>query len=77
MLKIEFGRLILYIWTLQGWLYLVVVIDLYSRRIVGRHLDRNLEAALVISALMMAVILCSPPKGLLDHSDRGISTKHF
>ncbi|WP_373565920.1 DDE-type integrase/transposase/recombinase, partial [Microbulbifer okhotskensis] len=58
-------------WTVQGWLYLAVVIDLYSRRIVGWHLDRQMEAALVSRALLMAVNLRTPPKGLLHHSDRG------
>ncbi|WP_444933562.1 IS3 family transposase [Microbulbifer sp. JTAC008] len=62
---------ITYIWTSQGWLYLEVVIDLYSRRIVGWHLDRKMETALVTRALMMAVNLRTPPKGLLHHSDRG------
>ncbi|MFA0813027.1 IS3 family transposase [Microbulbifer epialgicus] len=62
---------ITYIWTLQGWLYLAVVIDFYSRRIVGWHLDRQMEMALVSRALMMAVNLRTLPKGLLHHSDRG------
>ncbi|WP_444930134.1 IS3 family transposase [Microbulbifer sp. SSSA002] len=62
---------ITYIWTLQGWLYLAVVIDLYSRRIVGWHLDRQMETALASRALMMAVNLRTPPQGLLHHSDRG------
>ena len=62
---------ITYIWTLQGWVYLAVVIDLYSRRVVGWYLDRRMETALVIRALMMAINLRNPPKGLLHHSDRG------
>jgi putative transposase len=62
---------ITYIWTLQGWVYLAVVIDLHSRRVVGWHLDRHMDTALVIRALMMAVNLRSPPPGLLHHSDRG------
>lgn len=62
---------ITYIWTLQGWLYLAVVIDLYSRRVVGWHLDRQMETALASRALMMAINLRTPPKGLLHHSDRG------
>jgi len=51
--------------------YLAVVIDLYSRRVVGWHLDRRMETALVSRALMMAINLRNPPKGLLHHSDRG------
>ena len=62
---------ITYIWTLQGWMYLAVVIDLYSRRVVGWHLDRRMETALVSRALMMAINLRNPPEGLLHHSDRG------
>jgi len=62
---------ITYIWTLQGWLYLVVVIDLYSRRVVGWCLDRQMETALASRALIMAINLRTPPKGLLHHSDRG------
>jgi len=60
-----------YIWTLQGWVYLAVVIDLYSRRVVGWHLDRRMGTALVSRAFMMAINLRNPPKGLLHHSDRG------
>ncbi|BBM01740.1 hypothetical protein GL2_18140 [Microbulbifer sp. GL-2] len=48
---------ITYIWTLQGWFYLAVVIDLYSRRIVGWHLDHQMETTLVSRALIMAVNL--------------------
>ena len=62
---------ITYIWTLQGWMYLAVVIDLYSRRVVGWHLDRQMATALVTRALMMAVNLRNPQPGLLHHSDRG------
>ena len=62
---------ITYIWTLQGWLYLAVVIDLHSRRVVGWHLDRHIATALVTRALMMAINLRNPPAGLLHHSDRG------
>ena len=62
---------ITYIWTLEGWVYLAVVLDLHSRRIVGWHLDRQMATALVTRALMMAVNLRNPPPGLLHHSDRG------
>lgn len=46
---------ITYIWTLQGWVYLAVVIDLYSRRVVGWHVDRRMETALASRAVI-------PPK---------------
>ncbi|WP_366525574.1 DDE-type integrase/transposase/recombinase [uncultured Microbulbifer sp.] len=49
-----------YIWTLQGWLYLAVVVDLYSRQIFGWHLNRQLKTALVSRTLMMAVNLRTP-----------------
>ena len=62
---------ITYIWTLQGWMYLAVVIDLHSRRVVGWHLDKCMTTALVSRALMMAFNLRNPPPGLMHHSDRG------
>lgn len=65
------GTDITYIWTQQGWLYLAVVIDLYSRRVVGWSLNKTMDTALVIRALMMAINLRKPPPGLLHHSDRG------
>jgi transposase InsO family protein len=63
---------ITYIWTLQGWLYLAVVIDLYSRRVIGWSLDKQMKQSLVIRALLMAINLRNPPHGLIHHSDRGI-----
>jgi len=65
------GTDITYLWTQQGWIYLAVVIDLYSRRVVGWSVDRRMKKALVIRALMMAVNLRKPPPGLICHSDRG------
>ncbi len=62
---------ITYVWTVQGWLYLAVVMDLYSRRIVGWHMDKTMTQALVIRALMMAINLRRPAAGLIHHSDRG------
>ena len=62
---------ITYVWTVQGWLYLAVVMDLYSRRIVGWCMDRTMTQALVIRALMMAINLRQPKAGLIHHSDRG------
>ena len=62
---------ITYIWTLQGWVYLAVVLDLHSRRVVGWHMDKTMETPLVQRALMMAINLRNPQKGLLHHSDRG------
>ncbi len=60
-----------YIWTTEGWLYLAVVLDLYSRKVVGWAMDDNMEKELVIKALKMALLNRKPPQGLLHHSDRG------
>lgn len=62
---------ITYIWTQEGWLYLAVIIDLYSRKIVGWSMDKRMNAALVCNALTMAVWQRQPQKGLIVHSDRG------
>ena len=60
-----------YVWTVQGWLYLAVVMDLYSRRLVGWCMDSTMTQALAIRALMMAINLRQPKAGLIHHSDRG------
>jgi putative transposase len=57
--------------TAEGWLYLAVVLDLYSRRIVGWGLRRTLDTELVCAAWQMAVIRRQPAAGLVHHSDRG------
>lgn len=62
---------ITYLWTLEGWLYLAVIIDLYSRKVVGWALDRQLKTSLVLEALRMAYWRQKPAKGLIHHSDRG------
>jgi len=62
---------ITYVPTAQGWLYLAVVLDLYSRQIVGWAMNDSLHRQLVIEALQMAIIARKPPPGLLHHSDRG------
>ena len=60
-----------YVWTLEGWLYLAVVMDLFSRRIVGWALDKHMKADLALNALALAYWHRKPSKGLLHHSDRG------
>lgn len=60
-----------YVWTSEGWLYLGVVLDLFSRRIVGWSMGTTLERSLVLSALSMAIQNRHPEAGLLCHSDRG------
>jgi putative transposase len=67
---------ITYVWTQQGWLYLAVVIDLYSRKVVGWSMGRRLTSTLVCDALQMALWRRRPPKGqLIHHSDRGQHTR--
>ncbi len=62
---------ITYIRTQQGWLYLAVVIDLFSRKIVGWSMDDNMETPLVNNALLMALHNRTPPPNLIWHTDRG------
>ena len=62
---------ITYIWTQEGWLYLAVFIDLYSRRVVGWSMGSRMKAKLVTDALRMAVWQRRPEAGLIVHSDRG------
>ena len=60
-----------YLWTIEGWLYLAVVMDLYSRKIVGWAMSHSLETPLVKEALTMAYWQRKPDRGLIHHSDRG------
>jgi len=62
---------ITYIATLEGWLYLAVILDLFSRKVVGWKVGESLEAELVVSALENALTLRTPKRGLYFHSDRG------
>jgi putative transposase len=63
---------ITYIWTLQGWLYLAVVLDLFSRRVIGWSMADHMRADLVLDALRAALGRRSPDEeGLIFHSDRG------
>src|SRR5437588_12924177 len=60
-----------YIWTAEGWLYLAVVLDLFSRMVVGWSLAAIQDATLVVQALHMAIARRRPQAGLLHHTDRG------
>ena len=60
-----------YLWTQQGWLYLAVVIDLFSRKVVGWSMSSRMKANVVCDALRMAMWQRRPPNGLIVHSDRG------
>jgi len=63
---------ITYVPTTQGWLYLALVLDLWSRKIVGWAMADHLRSELVVAALQMAQTQRQPGKGLLVHSDRGV-----
>jgi putative transposase len=63
---------ITYIWTGQGWLYLAVVMDLYSRRIIGWSMSRRINRHLVLNALSMALGHRQVQNDLIHHSDRGV-----
>jgi transposase InsO family protein len=62
---------ITYLATEEGWLYLAVVIDLYSRQLVGWSMSERMKATLVCDALMMALFRRAMPRGVIVHSDRG------
>jgi len=62
---------ITYIWTSEGWLYLAVVIDLFSRLVVGWSISSRMLAGLAVDALEMAIDSRQPEAGLIHHSDRG------
>lgn len=63
---------ITYIYTKEGWLYLCIVIDLYSRMVVGWSMGSDITADLTVSALSMSVAHRNPSEGLVFHSDRGV-----
>jgi len=62
---------ITYVWTAEGWLYLAVILDLYSRRVIGWAMGQRLIGVLTEDALAMALANRQPRAGLLHHSDRG------
>lgn len=62
---------ITYLWTQEGWLYLAVVIDLFSRKVVGWSMSSRMKSSLVCDALKMAVWQRRPGPGVIVHSDRG------
>jgi len=62
---------ITYVWTEDGWLYLAVVLDLYSRMVVGYATSARIDRALVMAALRMALFRRKLPRGVIVHSDRG------
>lgn len=62
---------ITYVWTDEGWYYLAVILDLFSRGVVGWALSESLGVSLPLAALRAAVTRYQPQPGLLHHSDRG------
>lgn len=60
-----------YVWTREGWLYLAVILDLHSRRVIGWAVSNRMKRDLAIRALNMAIALRRPAKGCLHHTDRG------
>ena len=61
-----------YVWTAEGWLYVAVLLDLWSRRVVGWATAETLHTRLTTQALQMAVRHRQPARGVLHHSDRGV-----
>ena len=70
---------ITYIATLEGWLYLAVVLDLFTRKVVGWSMSERIDSRLAVDALEMAVSRQHPGAGLLAHSDRGVqyASEHY
>ena len=70
---------ITYIATLEGWLYLAAVIDLFTRKVVGWSMSERIDSRLVVNALEMAVSRELPEAGLVAHSDRGVqyASEHY
>lgn len=62
---------ITYIWTIEGWVYLSSIMDLFSRKIVGWNIDSNMKKELSIEALNRAITSRQPSEGIIHHSDRG------
>jgi putative transposase len=67
----KWGVDISYVWTAEGWLYLAIVLDLFSRRIVGWAMSDRMKKGLALEALQRAITRRNPPAGLIHHSDRG------
>ena len=68
----KWGVDISYVWTAEGWLYLAIVLDLFSRRIVSWATSDRLKRQLALEALHRAIMIRQPPPGLLHHSEREV-----
>jgi len=62
---------ITYVWTGEGWLYLAVILDLFSRQVIGWSMSERMTKELALDALRMAVTKRKPATGLIHHTDRG------
>ena len=62
---------ITYVSTREGWVYLAVILDLHSRRVIGWAISNRMKKDLAIRALNMAIALRRPPRGCIHHTDRG------
>ena len=62
---------ITYIWTSEGWLYLAVVLDLFSRQVVGWAMSNRINKKIVIDSLLMGIWSRNPDLGLIFHTDQG------
>jgi putative transposase len=60
-----------YVWTREGWLYLAVILDLHSRRVIGWAVSNRMKRDLAIRALKMAIAFRGPARGCIHHTDRG------
>jgi putative transposase len=61
----------IYVWTAEGWLFVAVVLDLYSRRVVGWPMQPTMTAQLVVDALLMAIFRRGRPQAVMHHSNQG------
>lgn len=63
---------ITYIRIANGFIYLAVILDLYSRKIIGHAISKKIDGQLAVDALNMAIKRRAPPRGVIHHSDRGV-----
>lgn len=63
---------ITYIWTKEGWLYLCVILDLFSRKVIGWSMDKSMKIKLVLKAIKQAIGRRGSSEGVIFHSDRGV-----
>jgi len=62
---------ITFLWTREGWLYLAVVLDLFSRKVIGWAMEPTLSRELALKALRMAISARQPEPGVVSHTDQG------